>query len=111
MTYPWEKPRRIDIVMPTVSRSHTPSNTPEPEYMLLVSLYTVAAFLYVIGWPAIFPRTHRHDAVVILGFCLATIVWRLWQHVERISLVLYYLPAMTLAAAPFVLDLYLMYGR
>jgi len=91
-----------------------PRPTPFPGLSILVTAYTLFACLYVIGAFTGFPRTHWHDAALAIGFCLTCLVWKLWACVERIPYagrLLYLLPAATLAAAPFVLDVYLMYGR
>lgn len=113
MTDIWGHPEprtRIYVpVFPGVAGS-----TPRPGLGVLIDLYAVAAILYVIGWPAVFPRTSGHDVVVAGGGCLALLIGACWDMVRtipRIGAAVYYLPGLALAAAPFALDVYLMLGR
>jgi hypothetical protein len=81
---------------------------------LIVLLYALFAALYGSGCLAFLPRTGWHGAILAAAFVptvIASWLWPLTEHVPYAGRLIYYLPGLALACAPFALDVYLMYGR
>src|SRR5689334_19633673 len=80
----------------------------------LFLLYAAAVVAYAFGFVPSFPRTPWRDAAVAAAALPSLVAAGAWPQVARIPYVgglLYLLPALALALAPFAFDFYLMYGR
>jgi hypothetical protein len=106
-------PHRVNVpVFPNRRTRH--ATTPFPGLCLLVMGWAVAAFLYVVGLVSAFPRSDRHDAILVSAFCLSFSAGLCWEGVKRIPCigwVIYALPTLALIAVPFGLDVYLIARR
>ena len=104
--YPSAGGSRDDMPMPGLDHQAMPA--------MIVILYALAAGLYVMGLVSAFPRTFWHDALMAAGLIPSFAAAACWPSVRNIPYVggiVYFLPGLALACAPFALDVYLMFGR